>query len=893
MIEIYPSKFDGEPIERHTLAEPTTVEAWLIATVSSYERRAAPPISLYLNGDYIPPSHWYRTPLGTRDTLSIYPEPKGAELIIAAVTIAAAATLVTSLLIPKPPKAQDSGSSTQGEDVGLSTAKGNKVKINSPIRELAGRHRIYPDYILPQRRYFRDQRDQWVDMMLCIGMGRFDLPTSRIKIGETPIAAFGDDVVLRIYQPGENVSADPCAVWWHSAEEVGATSTGTAGLDLRTVSSATPNAEFNSATFDGDDITIPAGAGSFPANWEAGMIVRIDVRYPYTVSDNTGTAGRDVVNGSISQLGLPNGAEVEIIGDNAGDYEVFSQTAGTLQLNYNGGTPAAGLKTGAVTMAIGYRGHRYRILTVAAQSMTVERLTDTGATDGSWPGFGLLVSTTAAISLDSSTGQVNWVGPFAACPDGKVTSSLEFDVFFPQGLFQINKYSNPVAFSVTVEFQYRNIATAGDWIAVQRTYNLSSIDQVGFTETINLAGTYRPECRMRRITPDSASAQVSDSVQWYGLRAKLQARTGYPGVSLMSLRIRSGNRLATQAEQLISAEPTRILPVRVDGEDIEQPTRSIAPWVRHVAHSVGYTDADLDLLELERLGVIWDARGDFYDFPHDGNTTVKTVMNNALQAGFAEITIDRGRIRPARDELREQDAFEHLYTPQNMAQALQRQFTAPNPDDFDGVDVEYVDGVTWNVETVRCRVNYSVAAARVRKMRADGITSRDRAWRIGMRQLLSDLYRRWAYSWGTELDALNSRYLSYVATADDVPGYGQSAIMTSIAGNLVGSSEPLDWSGGGPWVLAVRRPDGSLSGPYPVTRFNDRTLVLAEPLDFVPDLSGTIEPPHLLFGLSTRWTFPSLVTEITPNGTEAVSVKAINYDARVYANDDGTAPAEA
>lgn len=891
MIEIYPSKLDGEPIERHAIDAPLTIEGWLLRKVPSYQRRAAPPVSIYVAGEYVCPEQWAEREFGPLDQVCIYPEPKGAELIIAAVTLAAAAQLVTSLLIPKPPKVNDQGDRGQGDDIGLAAAKGNKIKINSPVRELAGRHKIYPDYLLPTRRYFVDMREQWVDLLLCVGVGKYDMPEGQILIGDTSVPSLGDDVELNIYQPGASVAADPAAEWWHSAPEVGATSTGTAGLDLRAIPPYTINAEFQSASYSGITVAIPAGAGSFPANWVPGIIVRIDARYAYTISDGAGTGGRDVINGDIAQLGLPNGALIEIAGDNAGDYIVFSQTAGTLQLDYADGSPAIGLSSGNASMAISYRNLQYEILTVTSSTITVDRLTDTGSVDGGWPGFGALSTTTSTISVDATASDENWSGPFPACPEGEVTDTLEFDVLFPQGLYGLNKYNNPVAEPVTVDLQYRDITIGGAWTSVQRTYDGGFIDQLGFTERVSLGSSFRPECRMRRVNPDSQSTLVSDAVQWYGLRSRLVAPTSYPGVTVMSLRVRGGNRLASQSEQLVSTLATRILPVRSGGVELgEQPTRSIAAWARYVTSTVGYTDADLDLEELDRLGDLWDARGDFYDFPHDGNTTVKAVLSDAFGAGFADTTIDRGRIRPARDELRTEGAFEHMYTPQNMAEPLTRQFKSPSPDDFDGVDVEYVDPTTWQVETVQCRLPGDIGA-RVEKIRANGVVDRDRAWRIGMRQRRSHKYRRWSYRWGTELDALNSRYLSYVATADNTPGYAQSAIATAVAGSTVTSSEPLVWTPAASHVAAFRRPDGSLSGPYTATQIDDFRFTISPTLDFVPDLSGTIEPPHILFGTSTLWSFPTLVTEISPNGAESVGVQGVNYDARIYADDDGTAPA--
>ncbi|MDI4212274.1 hypothetical protein QK421_32420, partial [Pseudomonas aeruginosa] len=73
----------------------------------------------------------------------------------------------------------------------------------------------------------------------------------------------------RIYRPGESVAGDPAAEWWHSVAEVGATATGTAGIDLRTTTTVDQSANAQAYQFDGDLVTVPVGAGQFPTGWAA------------------------------------------------------------------------------------------------------------------------------------------------------------------------------------------------------------------------------------------------------------------------------------------------------------------------------------------------------------------------------------------------------------------------------------------------------------------------------------------------------------------------------------------------------------------------------------------------------------------------------------------------
>lgn len=894
MIEIYPSKLQGAPLEKHCTTSPMTVEEWLRANVPAFERRESPPISVEINGALIDPAEWDAAEFAPDDVVAIRIEPKGAELVIAAVTLQATFNFVTGLFMPKMPS-QPKNNARTGDKLTEAAAKGNKVKLNSPIREIAGRRKVYPDYLLPPRRYFKagDPKSQWVEMLLCIGKGKYQINASEIQVGDTPIISLGADAEYAIYQPGASVAAEKAAEWWHSSTEVGSTSSGTAGLELRATYTVDPVVTASSYILSGDTITIPSGAGSIPDGWAAGMIVRIEAAYPYTVTD--GGAARDIIEGDFSQLAPFVGMNIEIIGDNAGLYKIETytppvapSTTGQITLSYANGAAVTTLKTGSVSMGVGYAGLRYRLKAAGTNSIAVERLTDAGATDTGWPGFLPLTSSSVSITLDASTQEGDWAGPFAACPEGETTQSMQVDFMFPGGLIHIGSKGQLIDRSVTVEMQYRDMATAGAWTSVKKTYTAKTLDQLGFTETIALGSAMRPEMRVRRIGAKDTNPNIQENVQWYGLRAKLPAPTSYQGATTIAVRVRGGHRLASQSEQLISVIATRVLPIRNGGAwDVETPTRDIAPWVAYVARSIGYTDDDIDFEELDRLGEIWSARGDYFDASIESSGTVKEWLNDALAAGFAELTLDRGLIRPVRDEPR--TTFEHMYTPQNMTEGLSRQFSAVTPDDFDGVDVEYIDGITWQKETVECRIAGDVGR-RVEKVTLEGVTDRTRAWRYGMRRRMMQKYRRWSYSFSTEMDALNSRYLSYCALADDVPGYGQSALMLSYDSGIIESSEPFDWSAGGAHVVGIRRPDGTLAGPYAATRIDDYRLSISG-LDFEPDTSWSIEPPHLLFGPLNRWSYPALITSISPRGTDGATVQAVNYAPEVYAYDDSTPPA--
>lgn len=998
-IRIFPSLLDAEPLEVYEASG--FFGDWLAANAPNYVPGDKQPISVSKGKSDIHPRNWACLVIDTEIDIRVLPQGKTAKKALnwafpfISMNVYVGKKLLKALT-PKMPGTPAYESPAQGQSIGLANVKANQARLGGIIPEIAGNPRCYPDYLLPPHRYFENQRDQWVEMLLCVGAGRFDISANDVFIGDTLLIALGADASYTLYEPGADLSADQAAVWWHSAQEVGNTSTGSAGLKLDATFAVAPNPFASSYTFSEKQIIIPSGAGEFPTGWVSGMIARIEQRLDYEVFDGGG--GRDIITGDLEQMAPFSGMSIEIVGDNAGFYEVesytpsipdspgsasyitgnldparydFDVTPATFDVIYNGttqsvslvadavdnsglvaelniqlsgltasdvsgkirltedgptyaglpitfsgaysdvfgsspvgstgsattiaspaeitlsfddGSPVTGLLTGHRRMAIGYRGLNYKLTAANSSTITIDRLTDTMAVDSGWPGFDLITTVDGSVQLDSSTVEGGWAGPFPACPEGEATEEIEWDILFPGGL--INGTSST---GVTVEMQWRDM-NGGSWNSQITEKVAATLDQIGFTMKTALPSPCRPEVRLRRIGADSTNTSVADTVQWYGLRSKLQAPSSYDGVTVISVKVKGGGRVASQTENQINLRPTRILPV-ISGESwgAAVPTREIAPFVGYIAKSIGYTDAQIDMAELARLNGIWIARSEKYDWVQD-ESTVRDTLNQVLQAGMSVLTIDHGRIKPVRDEPRTE--LQNMYSPQNMTSPLSRQFSAITPDDADGVDVEYTDHENWTNETVFCRLPGD-AGIKTEKININGVTSRSHAWRIGMRRRCEMRYRRWQYKFSTELDALNSSFMSFDAVCDDVPGYGSTALILEIStdeeGAIVTLSEPIEAVDGADHVFAFRRPDGVLDGPYEAERvddFNIKVFGLSE--DEWPEITLSQELPHAVFGTMQRWTHKVLVTAIKPSGSDSVSVEAFNYDERVYQYDDAS-----
>lgn len=885
-IKVYPSILAGDPLETH--AWSGTFAGWLESNDIDFGEHDHQPVSVSVNGVELPVDQWSGRTLADSDVVEVRLIPNGGVVIGA---IIAAVVAVAVAIIMRPNVATDSGGLPQGRNLEPSQGAANQPRLGEVVPELAGRFKRFPDYLTPPRRSFVNRREQWLEFHACVGPGSYQIDDADVKVGDTPFSSLGADGQYQFFGPGADLSGTTTHEHWYSVGEVGDTSSGTAGLEMSTEVGNRVNSDPASYEFDG--VAIGRASGEYPPAW--GALTTVTVEYPRTYSITT---------------------QSEIIGGFPTDISEFEGYFGHVDVTPNsditmGPRGSEAIYTVHSAVAVGGGVYKVRLMGIAgdppgpapvvlppspAQTLmfgsglarSIQTMTDTMLTLA-----GALAFETASVSgatVAFSGGRVygEWTSEFVACPGNEVSNTFEVDIFFPGGLAYINDDGSLSNRTVQVEIQYRDLS-GGPAVSIMRTYTDNTMDQIGITERISTTAM-RAAFRVRRVSAEGTETKIRDTAHWYGLKCRLPTRTSYPNWTTMSVRLRSGGRLAARSENQINVVATRILPaLQSGGWSAPQPTRDISAFLRYIAQSIGYTDGNLDMDELRRLHAIWISRGETAD--HVFNlTTVKEAMNTTLGAGMAELTISEGLIRPVRDEPRSQ--WEQSYSPQNMTGPLRRTFRAQRHDDPDGVEVEYTDGETWAQQTVICSLPGS-QRIKLEKVKLQGVTSRTRAWRIGMRQARQQRYRNWEYSFETEMDALNSEYLSYVPLFDDIPGYGQSALLEHVtpAGSnaILRVTEPVRWEEGQSHVVAYRKPDGTLAGPWAATPGADEFSIVAPiPAAERPSVSLKLELPHVYVGTVENWCFPALITEINPRGTERASVSAVNYSDAVYADDNNT-----
>lgn len=899
-ILVFTSILAETPFEEHQHGQ-TTLHEWLCSMSEKARQGAEPRFFITIEGKRIAPEDWALRGIKPEDIVRIYPTPHGGLGSIIGKVFGFIGTLLGA-------KVATAATTTTGKTLSTSnTAKANSAALGDPIREVFGKMRVYPDYVVaPRSRFSADDPSVfYTNLFLCIGAGKYAYAEGDIRIGDTPISSFGDDVTFASYEPGADVSGDERSENWYVSSEVGGTNTSD-GLDMGTtspesdeLSADSASASGNAITFNGvvvtnsdDDDDDDDDVYKLPASWTVGSSLEIKIPDSFTVTTD-GNYSR-IASDSISEIapyvGMPvtlnyNGSDYALW---IADYQPHADTpdviTASITFAYDSatGTPFGGIPNGQQRLSVAHRGNEYKILTIDGVTITVGRLLEgAGDVDTTWPGF------TSRTALDFSASGVNdsdlWLGPFLATPSNETTNYFEVNFSFPSGLVEFDKKGGKNDKTVEYEIQYRVYGSDAGWTSKTGSVNNKTIDGCGYTIGVSLPAQSLIEVRCRR-TNEQGSGNARDSMYWQSLQARLQNRPArYNDVSTIALKVTVGGRLSAQSDRKVNVTPTR----NYDTGN----TRSVSAAFKHLAKSAGmasFDTATVDALE----SAYWTPQGIKFDYiADDDKASVKDVLDIIAAAGRGYFTISNGEGTVGLDIAK---SWTGIITPQEMTGSLRTVATAPTSDDYDGVDVTYTSAVTWADEVVQCRMPGADTAVKVESVNADGITDQDKAYQFGMRRLMKHRRQRLTHSCTTEMDALNYEFGDRIILADDIPGMktitALAEYFTVESGvTTLYVSEPLDWSFTNPRVV-LRTQTGQPTALLVPTRINDTTFTISG--DYSYDLDPSIEPIRVLFCDSSRVGYSAVVSKIAPNADGTCDVNAEEYREEYYLYDNQSYPGD-
>ena len=502
-----------------------------------------------------------------------------------------------------------------------------------------------------------------------------------------------------------------------------------------------------------------------------------------------------------------------------------------------------------------------------------------------------------------------FVGPFVANQAFTRVNKLEFDVSYPSGLYNQDKFTgNLIGQRVNSTFQYRAIDDngtpledpgedgEGGWI-VARNFNRSDASATPKRFTISISvplGRY--EVRARRTNSASNDIRVADTFQWDALRAFQPDNNDYGAITLWAVKARASNNLNNNSANKFNIVATRKLPIyEQDSEGnwvwsepraTRNPIWALCDVARNKLYGGGLEDDQLDLETFVRVAAEFETEGIAFDWVFDQKTSIWEVFKVIARSCRSTIVFESARLSIKRDLPATVPVA--VFTQDNIIRgSFKRELALASEEDGDGVIVEYVDPVTWKSETVNCFAEGDIGID-ADKVKLPGVTDRTRAFHEGMYMRNVQIYNRENISFSTGLEGLIPSFGDLIAISHDVPRWGTAGIVLGIDGHEITLSDEFVFPENAEDIprLLIKDRFGLSSGPYLITPGDSPTKVITnEDIEGEFSLSGNSEAPIYLIGSEDRFYKLAKVTKINPSGEEEVKIETSAYDERVYSGD--------
>lgn len=501
-------------------------------------------------------------------------------------------------------------------------------------------------------------------------------------------------------------------------------------------------------------------------------------------------------------------------------------------------------------------------------------------------------------------------GPFIANPTGTTTTHLAFDVSFPAGLYTQDDAGNLGNSTVELYFEGEQVDDSGtpipgtsrlfaDW-----TKTLSTITPQRFTINVTV-----PEGRWQvmahRVNDKDTSDRSGNEAHWESLRAYLPSVQDYGAVTMLAVKAKATNSLNDNAQNRVNTWCVRYLPAwDIDSQTWldATPTRSLI-WafvdIFKAAYGGRYADIYFNLDKLATLNAGFDSRGEFFDWVFDQGITVWDAASTAALVGRGVPMLNGSLITCIRDEPKTLPT--QIFNQEIIVKgSFKYEVKLAAVDEFDGLEVTYVDPTSGQQETVLALLpesgdNPAEEGTNPDKITLSGCQDRQLAYNWGMWKRATDRYRRNQATFSTGLEGNLPTYLDLVACSHDVPRWGIGGMVNAIdeTNTILTLSEPVSFSEGINYKIYLRQKNGVASGILACTAGADANHVV---LTVALDVSNYVwdnksEPPIFNFGPENFISTLCLISNLTPGTDDAVEITVSKYRTEPYAFDDYIAPA--
>lgn len=438
--------------------------------------------------------------------------------------------------------------------------------------------------------------------------------------------------------------------------------------------------------------------------------------------------------------------------------------------------------------------------------------------------------------LGSNESGYDWIGPFPICNASERAYKLQVDIAAREGIYYVGSNGDGTfQMGIEVEFELRQIddngapvsGAAWERIIYHNEWHHSERPDRFTLEADLTEGRY--EIRGRRLGARYFDNYARHSFHWEALRSFCDSPQEFGGVTLLAVSARASDNLNDSNAKAFNVEMTSILPVwnEVTEEWEREETRNPV-WafcdILKARYGKQIGNRFIDIANLSQIAADLETENITFDGSFaDAGTVWDSLATVAAICKGVPVVIG-GQVSMVRDV--------PLITPtlgfnsENIVRgSVSTQLSLSNHADHDGIEVEYLNGNTFERETVKCLLEND-RGQRCRQIRLHGCIDRNRAYRWGLYQRAVEVYQRENITFETGLEGGTAIFGDLVAISHEtIPT--ETPLAPTSAGRLpsnafsevggvtrIGLEKPVIFEVGKSYSIALRTSSGEIQGPF-------------------------------------------------------------------------------
>lgn len=476
--------------------------------------------------------------------------------------------------------------------------------------------------------------------------------------------------------------------------------------------------------------------------------------------------------------------------------------------------------------------------------------------------------------------------------DKWVTTSVvyaEVSHSHPNGYKEVTYDEDPIGDAPHTRITVYYINKSTTWQTVNFSKTLKSVTPKRFTQEINVPyGRY--EIKFVRTSDKFKKYRFSNTLTLEALRGFMHNTSYYGNKTLLAVKALATNNLNNNSAKQLNLIQTRKLRTWVPGEGWTGRVATRNPiWavvdVLKAKYGGRIADTYIDLVTLETLADFCDANELHFDYIFSTRSNVWDTIKTILAVAKMMPVLNTSKISAIRDY--ELEYPEYIYTDDNIIRdSFKRSISMKKLSDYDGLMIEFINGVSFKQENVLCLVDDD-AGNNLETLKLIGVTDKVRAKKLGLYHRAIRKYRRELFSFKTDAQGYLPIVNSLIGICHNTTKYKAFDLVKSVSGSVITLAKKHTFNLGVTNKIIFKQRTGFASAVYTITpssSFTDTLTVTALSEDLTR-LDGE-EPLICQFGEVGKLNKLLRVKSINPIDINTVEISCVTNDNRIYDFDE-------